>query len=52
MIRRLQEAQLSVQALTRLSSAGVFLLASWLDTRHLALVASLAKGEARAWPVW
>jgi len=39
MIRRLQESQLSVQALTRLSSAGVFLLASWLDTRHLALVA-------------
>jgi hypothetical protein len=39
MIRRLQESQLSVQGLTRLSSAGVFLLASWLDTGHLALVA-------------
>jgi hypothetical protein len=39
MIRRLQESQLSAQALTRLSSAGVFLLASRLDSRHLALVA-------------
>jgi hypothetical protein len=38
-IRRLQESQLSVQALTRLSSVCVFLLASWVDTRHVALVA-------------
>jgi hypothetical protein len=38
-IRRLQKSQLSVQALTRLSSAGVFLLASWADTGHVALVA-------------
>ncbi len=38
-IRALQESQLSVQALTRLSSFSVFLLASWVDTRHLALVA-------------
>jgi hypothetical protein len=39
MIARLQESQLSVQALTRLSSVCVFLLASWVDTRHVALVA-------------
>jgi len=38
-LRRLQESQLSVQALTRLSSVCVFLLASWADTPHLALVA-------------
>ncbi|MET8148632.1 hypothetical protein ACIBSW_35370 [Actinoplanes sp. NPDC049668] len=38
-LRRLQGSQLSVQALTRLSSVCVFLLASWADTRHLALVA-------------
>jgi hypothetical protein len=38
-VRRLQGSQLSVQALTRLSSVCVFLLASWADTRHLALVA-------------
>jgi hypothetical protein len=37
--RALQESQLSVQALTRLSSFCVFLLASWVDTGHLALVA-------------
>jgi hypothetical protein len=38
-IRALQESQLSVQALTRLSSFCLFLLASWVDTRHVALVA-------------
>ncbi|WP_306215120.1 hypothetical protein [Actinoplanes sp. RD1] len=38
-MRRLQESQLSVQALTRLASAGVFLLASWADSRHVALIA-------------
>ena len=38
-LRRLQESQLSVQALARLSSVCVFLLASWADTQHLALVA-------------
>jgi hypothetical protein len=38
-LRRLQESQLSVQALSRLSSVCVFLLASWADTRHVALVA-------------
>ncbi len=37
--RRLQRAQLSVQALSRLSSVVVFLLASWTDSRHLPLVA-------------
>ena len=35
----LQRSQLSVQALTRLCSVVVFLLASWTDPRHLALVA-------------
>jgi hypothetical protein len=39
MIRRLQESQLSVQALTRLANVCVFLLASWADTGHVALVA-------------
>jgi hypothetical protein len=38
-IRRLQESQLSVQGLARLSSVCVFLLASWVDTHHVALVA-------------
>jgi len=38
-IRGLQRSQLSVQALTRLCSVVVFLLASWTDTRHLPLVA-------------
>ncbi|MFV2016918.1 hypothetical protein [Micromonospora sp. LOL_023] len=38
-IRRLQQSQLSVQAATRLTSIGVFLLASWADNGHLALVA-------------
>jgi len=38
-LRRLQESQLSVQALSRLASVGVFLLASWADTGHVALVA-------------
>ncbi|MEV6302236.1 hypothetical protein AB0M02_22660 [Actinoplanes sp. NPDC051861] len=37
--RRLQGTQLSVQALSRLSSVVLFLLASWADTEHLALVA-------------
>jgi hypothetical protein len=36
---QLQRSQLSVQALSRLSSVVVFLLASWTDGRHLALVA-------------
>ncbi|GIH14090.1 hypothetical protein [Rugosimonospora africana] len=35
----LQRSQLSVQAVSRLSSVVVFLLASWTDGRHLALVA-------------
>ncbi|TDC76042.1 hypothetical protein E1193_24530 [Micromonospora sp. KC606] len=35
----LQRTQLSVQALTRLASVSVFLLASWRDTAHLPLVA-------------
>ncbi|MEH0818626.1 MULTISPECIES: hypothetical protein [unclassified Micromonospora] len=35
----LQRTQLSVQALTRLASVTVFLLASWWDTAHLPLVA-------------
>jgi hypothetical protein len=35
----LQRSQLSVQAASRLSSVVVFLLASWTDGRHLALVA-------------
>jgi hypothetical protein len=35
----LQRSQLSVQALTRLCSVVVFLLASWTDTGHLPLVA-------------
>ena len=39
MIRRLQESQLSVQALSRLANVCVFLLASWADTGHVALVA-------------
>jgi hypothetical protein len=39
MIRRLQESQLSVQGLARLSSVCVFLLASWVDTHHVARVA-------------
>ena len=39
MIRRLQESQLSVQALSRLANVCVFLLASWTDTGHVALVA-------------
>ncbi len=39
LIRRLQESQLSVQALSRLASVGVFLVASWVDTHHVALVA-------------
>jgi hypothetical protein len=38
-VRKLQESQLSVQALTRLASVGVFLLASWADGRHVALIA-------------
>ncbi len=38
-LRRLQESQLSVQAMSRLASVGVFLLASWADTHHVALVA-------------
>ncbi|WP_123809812.1 hypothetical protein [Micromonospora globispora] len=37
--RRLQRSQLSVQALARLCSVSVFLLASWADTERLALVA-------------
>ncbi|WP_446218777.1 hypothetical protein [Micromonospora sp. IBHARD004] len=37
--RRLQGSQLSVQALARLCSVAVFLLASWADTERLALVA-------------
>ncbi|MDG4825203.1 hypothetical protein O7635_25435 [Asanoa sp. WMMD1127] len=36
---RLQSSQLSVQALTRLCNVVVFLLASWVDTGNLALVA-------------
>jgi hypothetical protein len=39
LVRRLQGSQLSVQALSRLANVGVFLLASWVDTRHVALVA-------------
>jgi hypothetical protein len=39
LLRRLQQSQLSVQAMTRLASVGVFLLASWADTHHVALVA-------------
>ncbi|GGL19519.1 hypothetical protein [Mangrovihabitans endophyticus] len=38
-VRRLQESQLSVQAMTRLASVGLFLLASWTDSRHVALIA-------------
>jgi hypothetical protein len=38
-IRRLQESQLSVQGMTRLASVCVFLLASWAETGHVALVA-------------
>ncbi|WP_305782736.1 hypothetical protein [Symbioplanes lichenis] len=38
-MRKLQESQLSVQALTRLASVGVFLLASWADGGHVALIA-------------
>ncbi len=38
-VMRLRRSQLSVQALSRLSSAVVFLAASWLDGRHLVLVA-------------
>ena len=38
-IGRLQESQLSVQAMSRLASVGVFLLASWADSGHVALVA-------------
>jgi hypothetical protein len=37
--RTFQASQLSVQALTRFCSVYVFLLASWFDTEHLALVA-------------
>lgn len=37
--RRLQGSQLSVQALSRLASVVLFLLASWADTDRLALVA-------------
>ncbi|MFG1868665.1 hypothetical protein [Micromonospora arborensis] len=37
--QRLQQSQLSVQALARLSSVVIFLLASWADTERLALVA-------------
>jgi hypothetical protein len=39
MIRRLQSSQLSVQALSRLASVVLFLLASWADHERLALVA-------------
>jgi hypothetical protein len=38
-VGKLQQSQLSVQALTRLCSIYVFLLASWTDSGHLALVA-------------
>ncbi|WP_327005029.1 hypothetical protein OHA72_60210 [Dactylosporangium sp. NBC_01737] len=38
-VAALQRSQLSVQALTRLSSVVIFLLASWTDQSHLALVA-------------
>jgi hypothetical protein len=39
LVGRLQESQLSVQGLSRLCNVCVFLLASWVDTRHVALVA-------------
>jgi hypothetical protein len=39
LVKRLQRSQLSVQALSRLSSVCTFLLASWTDTHHLPLVA-------------
>jgi hypothetical protein len=39
LITRLQRSQLSVQAMSRLASVCVFVLASWTDTRHLPLVA-------------
>jgi hypothetical protein len=39
LVKRLQRSQLSVQALSRLSSVCIFLLASWTDTHHLPLVA-------------
>jgi hypothetical protein len=39
LVKRLQRAQLSVQALSRLASVCIFLLASWTDPRHLPLVA-------------
>ena len=35
----LQRSQLSVQALSRLASVAVFLLASWTDSAHLGLIA-------------
>ena len=38
-VKQLQASQLSVQALSRLSSIGIFLMASWADRPHLALVA-------------
>jgi hypothetical protein len=38
-VNRIRRSQLPVQALTRLSSVVVFLVASWTDHRHLALVA-------------
>ncbi|WP_019869783.1 hypothetical protein [Salinispora oceanensis] len=39
LLRRLQQSQLSVQVMTRLANVGVFLLASWLDSEHVAFVA-------------
>ncbi|MCO1597945.1 hypothetical protein M8C17_22620 [Micromonospora sp. RHAY321] len=40
-VLRLQRSQISVQALTRLSSVALFLYASWADNERLALVALL-----------
>ncbi|MCG5469598.1 hypothetical protein LADH09A_003516 [Micromonospora sp. LAH09] len=40
-VLRLQQSQISVQALTRLSSVALFLYASWADNDRLALVALL-----------
>ncbi|NJC14383.1 hypothetical protein F4558_004209 [Micromonospora profundi] len=40
-VLRLQRSQISVQALTRLSSVALFLYASWADNDRLALVALL-----------